>query len=187
MAPEADAGVAGDVDELVTVRTGAVDVEPHGHTAAVRAFLAEKYAPAMANKCLAALRGVLKAAWRLRQMPTDEYQRARDIPTVRGESLPRGRALSRGELHALFAVCMEDEQIKGARDAALLAVLYGGGLRRSEAVEPSWRAARTVAWSVRRHPSATASTTIGRLKTPNADATRWPDTRSPRQAPRLVK
>lgn len=106
----------------------------YGHTSSVRAHLDEKYAPAMANKCLAALRGVLKAAWRLGQMPTDEYQRAADIPSVRGESLPRGRALSRGELHALFAVCMEDERIKGARDAALLAVLYGGGLRRSEAV-----------------------------------------------------
>lgn len=106
----------------------------YGHTSAVRAHLAEKYAPSMANKCLAALRGVLKAAWRLGQMPTEEYQRAADIPSVRGESLPRGRALSRGELHALFAVCVEDGRIKGARDAALLAVLYGGGLRRSEAV-----------------------------------------------------
>ncbi len=106
----------------------------YGHTAAVRAALDEKYAPAMANKCLAALRGVLKAAWRLGQIPTDDYQRAADIPSVRGESLPRGRALSRGELHALFAVCAEDNRIKGARDAALLAVLYGGGLRRSEAV-----------------------------------------------------
>ena len=70
----------------------------YGHTSAVRAALDDKYAPAMANKCLAALRGVLKAAWRLGQMPTDEYQRAADIPSVRGESLPRGAGTVTGRV-----------------------------------------------------------------------------------------
>ena len=104
------------------------------HTAAVRSALAERYAPATANRMLSALKGVLKAAWRLGQMPTDEYQRAIDIPSVRGETLPRGRALSPGELYALFAACSRDAGPGGARDAALFAVLYGGGLRRGEVV-----------------------------------------------------
>jgi site-specific recombinase XerD len=34
----------------------------------------------------------------------------------------------------LFHVCMQDGKASGARDAALLAILYGIGLRRSEAV-----------------------------------------------------
>jgi site-specific recombinase XerD len=77
---------------------------------------------------------VLKAAWNLGQIPTEEYHRAVNLPPVRGESLPRGRALSPGELRALFHVCAQDGTAAGARDAALLAVLYGSGLRRSESV-----------------------------------------------------
>ena len=103
------------------------------HTAAVRAALAERYAPATANKTLAALRGVLLEAWRLGLIPADEYSRAADLPAVRGSTLPSGRALTREELRALFAACA-DGTPAGARDAALLATLYGGGLRRSEAV-----------------------------------------------------
>jgi hypothetical protein len=58
------------------------------HCAAVRAALAERYALASANHRLAALRGVLKAAWNLGQMPAEEYHRAVNLPPVRGESLP---------------------------------------------------------------------------------------------------
>jgi hypothetical protein len=60
-------------------------------------------------------------------------------------------------------------------------------MRVSPSVAPRWRAARMAGWSVRAQPWATASTTIGRLKTPKAEATRWPLTFGPRQAPRLVK
>jgi site-specific recombinase XerD len=104
------------------------------HTGAVRSALAERYAPATANKALSALRGVLRECWRLGLMGADDYRRAVDLEPVRGSRLPRGRALDAGELAALFRVCAEDPSPAGARDAALLAVLYGGGLRRAEAV-----------------------------------------------------
>jgi integrase len=106
----------------------------YGHTQAIRTALAGRYSPATANRHLAALRGVLREAWRLGLMDAEAYRRAADLPSVRGETLPRGRALSAGELRALFDACRADQTPAGARDAALLAVLYGAGLRRSEVV-----------------------------------------------------
>lgn len=110
------------------------------HTAAVRSLLSEHYAPTTANKMLSALRGVLKAAWRLGQIPTDEYQRAVDFQAIRGETLPAGRSVNTNELRSLFQACARDMDKKGKlrpqaiRDAAIIAMLYGAGLRRSEIV-----------------------------------------------------
>jgi site-specific recombinase XerD len=112
------------------------------HTAAIRAALSEQYNHNGANRMLSALRGALKAAWRLGQMQTDEYQKAIDIGTVKGESLAAGRALSAGELRTLFS-CLAMQRVEGrsrgqvvsaSRDAAEIAVLYGAGLRRGELV-----------------------------------------------------
>lgn len=104
------------------------------HTAAIRSQLAAHHAPATANKALAALRGVLRAAWRLELMAAEEYQRAADIPSVRGSTLPAGRGLGAGEIAALLDVCATDPTARGYRDGALLAVLIAGGLRRAELV-----------------------------------------------------
>src|SRR5215831_5407483 len=127
------------IARLLTAGQAAADTLDWGalryqHTAAVRSALAEGYAPATANKMLAALRGVLREAWRLGYVEAEAYQRAADLPSVRGERLLRGRMLTPGELRALFQVCQADASPAGARDAALLAVLYGAGLRRAEVV-----------------------------------------------------
>jgi len=103
------------------------------HTAALRAALIARGGnPNTANKFLYALRGVLKAAWRLEQMDAETYRRAVDLKPIAGETLPRGRALEAGEILALLNACARDQSAAGARDAALIALLRGGGLRRAE-------------------------------------------------------
>jgi integrase len=104
----------------------------HQHTAAIRSALAERYAPATANKVLSALRGVLREAWELELMTAEEYQRAAAVKSIPGQRLPAGRALTPGEITAMLTVCANDTTPAGARDAALIAVLYGAGLRRAE-------------------------------------------------------
>lgn len=103
-------------------------------TAALRTRLQSTLAPATANKHLAALRGVLKQCWHRGLMPAEAYQRAIDLPPVRGASPRKQNRLGALELRKLAQVCAGDSSPAGARDEALLALLYGANLRRSEAV-----------------------------------------------------
>jgi integrase len=105
----------------------------HVHTAAIRAQLADRYAPKTARKMLTALKGTLKAAWRLGLITADDYAAAVDVAPVRGSRPKKGRALANHELRMLLEACAGDGA-RGARDAALLAVALGCGLRRAELV-----------------------------------------------------
>jgi integrase len=100
-------------------------------TARIRSALAE-HAPATANLRLSALRGVLKAARRLGMIPAEAYYSAIAVEPVRGSRVTAGREITQTELAALFKAC-EGTTI-GLRDAGILAVLFGCGLRRAELV-----------------------------------------------------
>lgn len=102
------------------------------HIAALRGKLAEIYAPSTANRILSALKGVMKAAFRLGFLSSDDYARAIDISPVRGERLPAGRELSPAELQSLITCCQRDKALTGKRDLAMIAVMYAAGLRREE-------------------------------------------------------
>jgi integrase/recombinase XerD len=89
--------------------------------------------PSTRNLTRAALKKMARVLFGLRLMPLDERQRIDDVPAARGRKLPRGRALDARQLRKLFKVCERDPTPAGRRDAALLAALFGGGLRRAEA------------------------------------------------------
>ncbi|MBL1136468.1 MAG: tyrosine-type recombinase/integrase [Chloroflexi bacterium] len=124
--------LSGGQADALTCDWGAVRYQ---HVMAVRAQLAVRYKPGTVNKMLSALRGVLKAAKNLGQMPPDAYSNAVDIRGIKNATLPAGRELSAGEIGVLLMTCGQDNSPAGVRDAALIAVLYGAGLRRAEIVE----------------------------------------------------
>lgn len=85
-----------------------------------------------ANKYRAALRGVLGECFQLGLTDGDAYHRAINIPTFRGETLPKGRQIAPSEIEALLTICAQDAGPLGRRDQAIIAVLYATGVRRSE-------------------------------------------------------
>ena len=91
-------------------------------------------APDTINTYLAALKGVALEAWVLKQLDMESYQHIKQIKNLRGERLPKGRALSRDEVVKLLNLCEQDTSCKGVRDSAIFAVLLGCGLRRGEIV-----------------------------------------------------
>lgn len=106
------------------------------HTAAIASALIERgYRPATVNQALSGLRSVLYHAWKLGLMASEDYQRARDVKNRRAEVLPRGRALDKEELKTLIQNCQNENSPAGTRDVALIGVMYGTGLRRSEVVK----------------------------------------------------
>lgn len=106
------------------------------HTTKIRASLLDHeppYSPSHINKHLIALRRVLRECWRLGLMTAEDYQRAADVPSVKGSRLLAGRNIHRDELAAMLRVCADDDSPASVRNAALVAVLYSTAMRRFEA------------------------------------------------------
>ena len=103
------------------------------HVAALRAMLIDQDAkPATINHVLAAVRGTLREAWKLELIDAESLARIVSVPNVKASTLPAGRHVDVAEVGALFRAC--GDAPVGARDAAMIALLYGCGMRRSEAV-----------------------------------------------------
>lgn len=91
------------------------------------------YSFSTVNMLLSAIRGDIKECWRLNQISDSDYMRLTSEKGVRGKSRPIGRSISLEEKIRIFQVCESDKNvIAGIRDGAILAILLGGGLRRSE-------------------------------------------------------
>lgn len=103
----------------------------------------QNMAPATINRKLAAVRWWCRRAADLtaedatldRQDRADliaQADRAATVGDVRGTRLPRGRHITSGELVGLLTACEVDPRPAGARDAALIALAWATGARRSE-------------------------------------------------------
>lgn len=103
------------------------------HLDALRAALIRRYEPAGALLRMNAIRGVMKKAWSGDLMTTDSYMRAVQVEAITVHQSDRGRALSKEEISKLLAACAESDHFAASRDAAVLAVMIFGGLRREEA------------------------------------------------------
>jgi integrase len=97
----------------------------------LRARAAEAYAPRTAAAILNTFRAVCRQAWLSGAMSGDTFRRIEALPGITGSSAPVGRYVTRPELRALFEAAREGNA--PGRDVALLALLFGAGLRRSEA------------------------------------------------------
>lgn len=103
------------------------------HTQAIRAALVSSYGERAINRMLSALRGVLKAAWRLGQIDTEDYQRALDFKSVKTADLPpAGRSVPIEEVRKILRAVVNQDPPRSWRDQALFIVMFAGGLRRQE-------------------------------------------------------
>ena len=137
LAPSGRRAMKGRLKSVAEMFGGTVEEIPwheirYQHVEAIRSRLMESdLSPSTINATLYAIRGTVKSAFNLELLPADAYERIRNVKSVKGSRLPPGRALAVGEIGAMLDTC---SGMIGARDAALISLLFAGGLRRSEIV-----------------------------------------------------
>jgi site-specific recombinase XerD len=89
-------------------------------------------APATVNLHLSAIRRLATEAADNGLLNPDTAAAVRRVKGIKAEVVPAGREVTPGELAGLMLICSDDPTPAGARDAAILGVLYVEGLRRSE-------------------------------------------------------
>lgn len=92
----------------------------------------EKKSPATINLALSVLKGVARQAWMENLMTDHEFTVIQAIKGARGTRATKGRALTPVESSRLIVGCEMKADVKGVRDAAIIALGIGCGLRRAE-------------------------------------------------------
>ena len=110
------------------------ELERHHVLAILQKLKNSGKAPSTIKSYLSLIKGVAREAWAQQRISTDTYAHIKDIRPPRGSRLPKGRALSAGEVQKLLQTCCADTRCRGLRDAAIVAVMVGCGLRRAELV-----------------------------------------------------
>jgi integrase/recombinase XerC len=109
-------------------------VEPGHLTALVATLRADDYAPNTTSLYVNAIRGVMNEAWRQNLISHDQLLKIRSVKPVNGTRLSKGKNIRRTLIRELMEVCAADPRPQGRRDAAIIAILYGSGMRKSESV-----------------------------------------------------
>ena len=105
------------------------------HVMALVAVLREDgYAPNTSSLYVNAVRGVMNEAWRISLISQEHLLKMRSVKATAGTRLSQGRNLRRTLIRELMDVCAADPRPQGLRDAAVIGVLYGSGMRKSESV-----------------------------------------------------
>lgn len=109
-------------------------LQPSHVTALVAALREDGYAPNTSSLYVNAVRGVMNEAWRLSLIDQDHLLKMRSVKPAPGTRLGSGRNLKRSLIRELMDACAADPRPQGLRDAAVIAILYGSGMRKSESV-----------------------------------------------------
>lgn len=88
--------------------------------------------PSTVNLQICTLRMVAKQAWLKGMMSIETYSAIREVKSVRGSRVSKGRALNTRETGKLIAQSELKGTAIGVRDAAIIALAVGCGMRRAE-------------------------------------------------------
>lgn len=92
-------------------------------------LLNDKYEPSSINTYLALLKGVAKECWRQKLICIETYLQIKDVKLVTYARGTSGRALAPEEISGIIAHCTKQKTKVGLRNAAMIALSYGAGLR----------------------------------------------------------
>jgi len=109
-------------------------LQPEHVIALVAALREDGYAPNTSSLYVNAVRGVMNEAWRMNLISQEHLLRMRTVKAAPGTRLSQGRNLRRSLIREMMEVCAADPRPQGLRDAAVIGILYGSGMRKSESV-----------------------------------------------------
>ncbi len=109
-------------------------LQPEHVIALVAALREDGYAPNTSSLYVNAVRGVMNEAWRLSLISQEHLLKMRTVKPAPGTRLGQGRNLRRTLIREMMEVCAADPRPQGLRDAAVIGILYGSGMRKSESV-----------------------------------------------------
>ncbi|MET1077609.1 MAG: tyrosine-type recombinase/integrase [Pseudomonas sp.] len=121
-------------DDLALHEVPWQQLQPGHVTALVAALREDGYTPNTSSLYVNALRGVFNEAWRMSLISQEQLLKLRSVKAMAGTRLSQGRNLKRSLIRDLLDACAADPRPQGLRDAAIIALLYGTGMRKSESV-----------------------------------------------------